>query len=340
MTDMPPPRTDDDATRGRRGLRWVALALVAVVLLGGLWLAFRNPADLVQGMADADSINVAAKVTARVAALRVAEGERVEAGQLLFELDSPEVAARQRQADAVLAAAQAQSDKAEEGARREDIRAAEAQWRRAQAGSELARTTSLRLDRLHAEGVDSRQRRDEARVTAIDAEQQARAARALYDQALAGTREQDRRAAQAQVLQAEGAVAEVQAAGDEVHGRAPVAGEVSKRMADVGELVPAGYPVFTLVDLDRVWVAFHLREDQFAGLAVGQRLRGAIPALEQEDVAFEVYYISPAGDFATWRATRQSSGYDVRSFEVRVRPVAHVPGLRPGMSVLFAWPQR
>ncbi|AOH34952.1 HlyD family secretion protein [Luteimonas sp. JM171] len=336
----PPSPAGEQPPPDRRRVRMVALAAIAVILIGGLWLAFRSPADLVQGMADADSVNVSAKVTARVAALRVAEGERVEAGQLLFELDSPEVAAKRRQAEAALAAAQAQADKAEAGAREEDIRAAEASWRRAQAGSELARSTFQRLERLHAEGVVTRQRRDEARAAAIDAEQQARAARAQYEQALAGARGEDKEAAQAQVRQAEGAVAEVQAAEDEVHGRAPVAGEVSGRMADVGELVPAGYPIYTLIDLQRVWVAFHLREDQFAGLEVGRRLHGEIPALTLEDVEFEVYYISPVGDFATWRATRQSAGYDIRSFEVRARPVAPIAGFRPGMSVLFAWPQR
>ena len=335
-----PPPAAEPAPSDRSRLRLFAVAAVAVILAGGSWLAFRSPAGLVQGMADADSINVAAKVTARVAALLVAEGERVEAGQLLFELDSPEVAAKQRQANAALVAARAQADKAEEGARTEDILAAEANWRRAQAGSELARSTFQRLDRLHAEGVVTRQQRDEAQVKSVDAEQQARAARALYDQALAGAREQDRSAAQAQVRQAEGALAEVQAAEDEVRGHAPAAGEVSKRMAEVGELVPAGYPIYTLVDLDRMWVSFHLREDQFAGLQTGHRLRGAIPALALEGVEFEVYYISPAGDFATWRATRQSAGYDVRSFEVRARPVEDVEGFRPGMSVLFAWPQR
>ena len=54
---------------------------------------------------------------------------------------------------------------------------------------------------------------------------------------------------------------------------------------------------------------------------------------------YKVYFINPAGDYATWRSTRQSSGYDVRSFEVRVRPRQPIEGFRPGMSVLFAWPQ-
>ncbi|MGV8940282.1 MAG: hypothetical protein ACOH1P_01935 [Lysobacter sp.] len=92
------------------------------------------------------------------------------------------------------------------------------------------------------------------------------------------------------------------------------------------------------MDIDRMWVSLNLLEDQFGGIRVGRRLLGYIPALNLEDVAFEVYFISPAGDFATWRSTRQSSGYDVRSFEVRVRPLQRIEGFRPGMSVLFAWP--
>ncbi|QDH69258.1 HlyD family secretion protein [Marilutibacter alkalisoli] len=324
---------------GARARRWWPL-LVVMVLGFGIWLAFRAPPDRVQAMADADSVKVAAKITARVARLLVREGDRVEAGQVLFELDSPEVAAKLEQAEAMLAAARAQAEKAEEGARSEEIRAAEANWKRAAAGRDFAHATWRRLENLHAEGVVSRQRRDEALAQARSAEEQQAAARAQYDQALAGARSQDRDAAQAQVRQAEAAVAEVQAARAEVAGHAPVAGEIGTRLVDVGELVPAGYPVFTLVDLDAMWVAMYLREDQFGGASVGKRINGHIPALEREDVEFEIYYIAPAGDFATWRATRQSSGYDVKSFEVRARPVERIEGFRPGMSVLFRWPQR
>lgn len=312
-----------------------ALGLVAA----GLALAFRAPPGLVQGMSDADNVNVSAKITARVEQLLVREGDAVHAGQLLFELDSPEVAAKQRQATAALEAAMAQLSKAEEGARKEDIRAAEANWRRTIAAADVAEATFERLERLFLEGVVTAQSRDEARAQALATAAAGAAARAQYDLALAGARSQDRDAASAQVRQAEGAVAEVQAAQDEIAGRAPTAGEVNKRLADVGELVPAGYPVFTLVDLSKLWVAFYLREDQFHGLAMQQRLRGQVPALGLDDVEFEVYFINPAGDFATWRATRQSAGYDVKSFEVRVRPVESIDGFRPGMSVLFPWPQ-
>lgn len=325
--------------RRRRGILLAVAAVALVVVLGGLWLARHGSRDQVQGMADADNVNVSAKITARVGKLLVHEGDRVQAGQPLFELDSPEVQARDQQARAVLAAAQAQSDKAQAGARSEDIRAAEANWKRAVAGNELAQSTFRRLDNLFREGVVTRQKRDEAQAQARSSAELQTAARAQYDEALAGARVQDKAAALAQVQQAEGAVAEVQAARDEVTGRAPVTGEVGKRMSDLGELVPAGYPVFTVVDVDHLWVSLNLREDQFAGIKVGRRLLGDVPALDRKRVPFRVYYVSPRGDYATWRATRQSSGYDVRSFEVRVRPETPLDGFRPGMSVLFAWPQ-
>lgn len=328
--DAPPPK--------KRKLGILIVLVLAIVVVVGLWLAWRPPAEQVQGMADADTVNVAAKITARLAELKVREGDRVKAGQVLFVLDSPEVAAKEEQAHGALDAARAVADKADEGARSEDIRAAQANWKRAEAGATLADATYQRVQNLFNEGVMTRQKRDEALAQARSSRELSNAARAQYDQALAGARDQDKRAAQGQVRQAQGAVAEVNAARDEVNGRAPVAGEINKRMSDIGELVPAGYPVFTLVDIDHMWVSVNLRESQMRGLKVGSRLRGSVPALDR-DAEFEVYFLNPAGDYATWRATRQSSGYDVRSFEIRLRPVARIEGFRPGMSVLFAWPQ-
>lgn len=318
----------------------VVVGVLVVLALIGLWLGWRQPADQIQGMVDADSLNVAAKVTARLQAVNVEEGQRVEAGQALFVLDSPEVAAKERQAEAVVAAASAQAEKADNGARAQEIAMARSEWERARAGAEVAAATFRRVDNLLAEGVVTRQKHDEARAQRDSAQALARAARAQYDLALSGARQEDRQAARAQLAQAEGARAEVEAARAETTGVAPRAGEVGKRLADVGEIVAAGYPVFTLVDIDNPWVAFHLREDQLDGLKVGDTLRGSVPALKGAEVELQVYFLSPAGDYATWRSTRQSSGYDVRSFELRARPVGKVDGLRPGMSVLLPWPQR
>lgn len=335
----PPEDASEDRAASRKRLLGLAVAAGVVLLLAiGLWLAYRPVPDQVQGMVDAREVRITSKVTGRIAAFQVEEGQPVAAGQLLYTIASPEVAAKTEQAGGALAAAEAVADKAGNGARPEDIRAAEAQWRRADAAAALAQTTYQRTQRLFEEGVLAGQKRDEARTNAVASREAANAARAQYDQARAGARSEDKAAAGGQVQQARGAVAEVAAAEAETRVTAPMAGEVGRRLAQPGELVPQGFPVFMLTDVAHPWVTLTLRETQLHGLARGKELAGTVPALDNRRVRFRVTYLAPAGDFATWRATRQSSGFDIKSFEVRVVPTAAVAGLRPGMTVLFDWP--
>jgi HlyD family secretion protein len=329
--------TEAAAPSSRLGLP-IALAALAVVALG-LWLAWRPAAGQVQGLVDAREYRVASKVTGRLAAVHVSEGQRVKAGDLLATIDSPEVAAKEMQVAGAVMAARSQAEKAEAGARRTDILAAEAQWKRAAAAAELARVTFERVDRLANEGVVAGQKRDEARTNSVAAAEAERAARAQYDAALEGARAEDRRAALGQAEQAEGAAAEVAAARAETRVLAPADGEVGRRLAQPGEIVGAGFPVLLLTEVQAPWVTVTLREDEMAGLKPGRELAGRIPALSGQLARFRVSFIAPAGDYATWRATRQSSGFDIKGFEVRLAPMEALPGLRPGMSVLFDWPQ-
>ncbi|WP_016969187.1 HlyD family secretion protein [Pseudomonas tolaasii] len=317
----------------------IVLMVMLLIVGAGLWLARREPSVQLQGLADADSIRIAAKISGRLQSLQVNEGDQVEPGQLLFVLDSAELEARWHQANAQLMAALAQKAKVESGVRVEEIQVVWAQYQLAQVAAKLASTTYIRVENLYQQGVVTLQSRDEARAQSHSAQAKVRAARAKYQQAVSGTRSEDKTSASAHVLRAEAALVEVSSMRSEARGVAPQAAYVDKRLADIGELVPAGYPVLHLVNLKSLWVALYLREDQFKAVQVGQVLRGDIPALGKTDVDFELYFIRPAGDFATWRATRQSSGYDVKNFEVRLRPQNSVEGFRPGMSVLFKWPQ-
>lgn len=334
-----PAPADPDGAGG--GGRWLlpVLALVVLALAVGLWLSWRPVPDQVQGLVDARELRIASKVTGRLASIEVREGQMVRAGQLVATIDSPEVAAKERQVSAAVEAAQAMADKAQAGARATEIEAAEAQWRRAAAAADLARVTFARIDRLAREGVVPGQKRDEARTNMIAAEEAARAARAQYDMAREGARVEDRRAARAQAAQARGAQAEVEAARAETRILAPADGEVGRRLAQPGEIVGAGFPVMLLTQVQAPWVTVTLREEQMPGIAAGRALAGTIPALGGRPARFVVEWVAPAGDYATWRATRQSSGFDVKGFEVRLRPAEPVEGLRPGMSVLFDWPQ-
>ncbi len=319
-----------------RGAVALGLGIVLAAVLGLAWWATRREPAPIQGQVEARQVTVSAKVPGRIDALLVHEGDRVEAGQEVAVLRSPEIEAKATQADASLDAARAQEAKARSGARTEEVRAARAQWERAREAARLAATTLDRVQALYDEGVLPAQKRDEAETRLATSRSAAEAAGAAYEMARAGARREDRAAAGALVRQAEGGRAEVQAYLDEMRLVSPLAGEVTERVVEPGELVGPGMPVVAVIDLSDAWVTFHLREDRLAGVRMGETMRGTVPALGGGAVDLEVSYIAAMGDFATWRSTRGSGGFDLRTFEVRARPIHPMAGLRPGMSVLIA----
>jgi HlyD family secretion protein len=312
----------------------VVVVSAAALLATGLWLSFRPKPVVLEGEIEATEYDVAAKVPGRVESVAVKLGESVARGALLFTLESPELRAKLTQAESARDAAGALQRKADAGARREEILAAEQQWLRAKAAADLADLTLERVERLHREGVVPRQRRDEADAQAKAARAVTASARAGYDLAIAGARAEDKAAATAVAAQAGGAVTEIQAYLAETRITAPQAGEVASLLVDAGEIAPAGFPVVTLVDLTDVWVVLQIREDLLAGIGMGTELVGRVPALGGREVTFKVDYLAALGAFATWRATSASAGFDLKTFEIRARPLAPVPGLRPGMTVV------
>ena len=293
-----------------------------------------------QGETDAKQVNVATKVPGRVDSLYVQEGDSVRRGQVVATLDGPEIRAKAAQAVAARDAARAIRDKARHGSREEDIRAARNNWLRAVASATIAETTYARLDRLQREGVVPVQKRDEAEASLRANREGAEAAKAQFDLATAGARSEDRAAAFADLRRAEGAVAEAESYVSENELRSAVNGQVLLKIVEQGELVSPGQPVVTIVDLTDQWITLNLREDRLAGLRIGDTLLATIPAVDSAVHPFAVYYISPLGAFATWRATREAGGFDVRTFEVRARPTQPLAALRPGMSALVHWPTK
>ncbi|MFL5402056.1 MAG: HlyD family secretion protein [Gemmatimonadales bacterium] len=294
--------------------------------------------DPVQGETDATHVDIASKVSGRVDSIYVREGDMVRRGQLLATLDGTEIRARAVQAQAARDAAQASRDRALNGYRSEEIRSARDNYERAAAAQAIAETTFVRYDRLRSEGVIPTQKRDEAEANYRTAREGTAAAKAQYDLVRSGTRVEDRAAAIAELRRADGAVAEATSYVDDNSLRSSVDGQMMVKVVEQGELVSPGLPVLTIVDLSDQWITVNVREDRLAGLEVGDTLAAVIPALGSDRHRFTVYYISPLGSFATWRATRESGGFDVRTFEVRARPLRPIDGLRPGMSALIDWP--
>ena len=307
--------------------------VILIFVAWGLYQAFQPQRLPLQGQMDAQEVNVSSKVAGRVGQVNVKLGDTVSQGQVLFQLTSLEVDAKVAQATAAAQAADAVAQKAQAGARPEEVRAAKANWQRAQTGAAIARTTYDRVDNMFAEGVIARQKRDEAEAQWRAAEQQAQAARAQYDMATAGARPEDKNAASAQARQVGAVLTEAQVALAETKIAAPVAGQVSKIQIQPGELAPQGFPVITLVNLADAWAVLQVREDEMAAFAMGSTHTANVPALKQQ-MTFQVSSVAVMPDFATWRAARPG-GTDLRTFEIRLRPAIRVEGLRPGMSVVF-----
>ena len=318
----------------RRLVPVFAVLAVAVFLIYGLYLANRPVEAPLQGQIDARYIDVSPKILGRVAKLEVREGDEVQPGMPLVLLDSPEVQAKVSQAQSALAAASARQQLVDTGTRREEIRTAQATWERALSNAALAEKTFKRINALYAQGLTSQQRNDEVETAYLSATEAANAARAQYDLTVNGFRREERAAAAAVTRGAGFAVDEIDALAADISLKAPISAEVDKVVLQQGELAPPGFPIMTLVNLNDVWAVFNLRENELASVKIGGEITGKIPALGGRSVKFSIYYISPKGEYATWRATRQSSGYDIKTFEVRARPLGKVEGLRPGMSVL------
>ena len=114
---------------------------------------------------------------------------------------------------------------------------------------------------------------------------------------------------------------------------AQMAGEVSSVYPKVGELVGTGSPIMTISVMDDLWGTFNVREDQLNGMSVGSTFTAFVPAFNKE-IQMKVYYLKDQGSFAVWKATKANGQYDLKTFEVKARPVEKLDGLRPGMSLI------
>ena len=309
------------------------LAVVVIVALVGL-LALRPEKTLIQGEAEAAEYRVSGKVPGRVEMYLFDEGEQVKKGDTLVIIYSPEVEAKKAQALAAREMAEAVNEKAHNGAQREQIAGAYELYQKAKAGEEIYRKSYERVQRLFDKGVVSAQKRDEVEAQYKASVATVRAAKSQYDMALAGARKEDKAAAEAQVARVDGILKEVAAAEAERYLLSPCDGEVSEKFPKVGELVGQGSPVMSIVDLTDVWFTFAVREDMLSKFSMGSTVTVKIPALGDDKYPVVVTHLKAMGTYATWRSTQQNGGYDVRTFDVKCRPMADIPGLRPGMTAL------
>ena len=324
-----------EKTQHKNILLTVAAFTVVVVIIAVIGtLVFKSEPEIIQGYVEVSEYRVSSKVPGRVLELRVKEGDYVNVGDTLAIIDAPDVKAKLAQAESAESAASAMDQMANNGARREQINGAYALLQQAKAGLEIAQKSYNRVQRLYDEGVMSAQKRDEAFANYKAIEAQVKAAQSQYDMAVNGARREEKMAAAAQVNRAKGAVQEVNSYISETMQIAQKAGEVSYVYPKEGELIGTGSPIMSVSLLDDMWGTFNVREDQLDGMRIGSVITAYAPAFKK-DIKMKVYYIKDQGSYATWKATKANGQYDLKTFEVKARPVTKVEGLRPGMSLVL-----
>jgi HlyD family secretion protein len=317
----------------------VALIVVAVAGLS-IWYLLRGEPLLVQGEVDATRLDIAARVDGRVAAIPVERGENVAAGAVLVKIDNPETVAKNDQAIAAKIVAGAQLANIKVGTRVEVIAVRKAELERAQASVVLAQKTYDRVSQLAEHGNAPIARLDQATDSLHEAQRNVDQAKSAHEQALNGYTKEEHEIADANVKKAIADIAAVQSIIDQMVVYAPVASQVYQRNVEPGEYVSPGVPLVTLIDLDDMWIHFDLREDLVKTLKVGDRFDVRIPALADRRITVEVKLIATKGEYASWRATRATGDFDLRTFSIRAYPVDKVPDLRPGMSAYLDWRTR
>ncbi len=312
-------------------------ALIAIVLTISVvgYIVSRPQPIVIQGEAEATEYRISGKVPGRIEEFRGTEGQKVKKGDTLVIIDSPEIRAKMAEAKAAKTAAEAQKNKAMNGARREQITGAYEMWQKALVGEDVMRKSYERMVKLHNEKVVSDQKFDEVEAQYHAAVATAKAAKSQYDMAVKGARQEDKDAAVALVERASAAVELVNSYRDEIRLTSPSDGIIADIYPKVGELVGQGSPIMTIQDLDDMWFTFNVREDRLEGLRSGDHILLTVPALGNREVQATVYYLSARESYATWKATREIGEFDTRTFEVRARPDYSVEGLRPGMSVIL-----
>jgi HlyD family secretion protein len=315
---------------------------VVIAALAGLsiWYLVRPQPLLVQGEVDATRYDIAARVDGRVGEVPVERGQNVAAGAVLVRIDNPETIAKNQQTLAARIVAEAQLANVNVGTRPEVIASRKAELERAQASAVLAQKTYDRISQLAGHGNAPIAQLDQATDSLHESQRAVDQAQSAYDQAVNGYTKEEHEIAEANVGKAIADIKAVQSIIDQMVVYAPVASQIYQRNVEPGEYVSPGVPLVTLIDLNDMWVHFDLREDLVKTIKVGDRFDVRIPALGDRRITVEVKLIATKGEYASWRATRATGDFDLRTFSIRAYPVDKVPELRPGMSAYLDWRAR
>ncbi len=306
---------------------------------GGDQAATADASSTGVGVVECKDVEIRAKIPGYITEINVEEGQTVAVGEPLFATDPRDLEVKKLQAEASVKGAQAQLEKARNGARSQEVDAAKALADKAQANVDLLQTQYDKMQQMYEAGALSPDTMDQLTTQLEAAKLDLEAASQQYNMAAAGARQEDIKALEAQYEAAQGTLAEVQLNLDETRVTAPAAGTVTMISSEVGELIGSGTPVVTLTDYSDSWVTVNVSELQIAQVQLNQTVTIQSKAYPDQTFTGTVVNVNKNPDFATKKSTNELNDQDVVSYEVKVKLPPDTATLYPGMLVDVTFPK-
>lgn len=253
--------------------------LLVVAVGGGLWWHVRTKQQaaprnemVLSGNIEAHESLVSFKVQGRIVELPVEEGQQVVAGALLAKLEDEDYRQHVRMDESNVAVRASDLALAKAGTRQQEIKAAEQAVVDAEANLEQRKLDDARARQLFTKDEIAAQDRDEAATALKRAQAALEQARQRLNEAEEGTRKEEITVAQANLAQAATSLGLSRINLDYATLRAPSAGVITVRQAELGEVISPGSPIVTLADLDHIWLRAYVAETDLGRIHFGQNV--------------------------------------------------------------------
>lgn len=317
---------------------WIVITIIVFVSLFVLgfsgYILYSTDQQIYQGQVEIPELRISGKIPGRVSKFRVNEGDFVNKGDTLVDIYSPEVLAKELQAQAGDELSLA-IEKGVNGRTSTELKnIAFNAWVGAKESLEVGQKSFDRAERLYQQGVISAQKYDEAKAKLSALSAAEKMTKEQYNLACNGIFNSDKDMAKALVNKSKGLLKEVNAYLKEQALVSPIDGVVTDIFPKEGELVGPGAPIMHIADNKQIKVLFTVREDNLKLFPKGGVISGKVLALDK-DIKLKIVKHKDLGVYAVEKATKNKNGVDYRNFEVTAIPMDANTDLESGMSVII-----
>ena len=316
----------------------IPILVITIALIFGVKGILDTEEPYLVGMIETSYTDIASEIPGRLKDVLVEDGDTVVAGQQLLLLRSHEIDAFTSQAEATLRAAEAHNSIVQSGPRKSTINSAKNFYLTTKESYALSKKNYQRGQSLYNDSVIAATELEALRFKAHAAQRQMQSARADYESVKSGARDETKISSQAGIDQAQGAVDLAHSLSDNISISAPVSGVVVSLIVTKGEVVNTGYPLMTIMDPHDFHAILHIRQDKMLPYQDGVTLKAYIPGVSKSKsdlYDFVITHSSSMLNFADWVPTNQKGNFDLKTFEVHLRPINTIDQLKPGMTIGF-----